>query len=105
MGIYKPGRPFRYKPGYSVDQPPARPGLYHFKNPNGDDYIGETNNLKRRTYEHLRSGKLSGDGFLEYKVADRRSTSYTRRQHEQTKILRHNPTLNMSKGGEGRIGR
>ena len=38
-----------------------------------------------------------------YKTADKRSTSKTRREHEQMKIKQHNPPLNKSKGGEGRI--
>ncbi len=45
---------------------------------------------------------MSGYTF-EYKVADGRSTSKTRRSHEQKKIEQHKPTQNKSKGGEGRI--
>lgn len=41
---------------------------------------------------------------FEYKVADQRSTSTTRRVHEQQKIAQHKPPLNKSKGGEGRRG-
>lgn len=40
---------------------------------------------------------------FEYKEADGRSTSKTRRVHEQQKINQHKPKLNKSKGGEGRI--
>lgn len=39
---------------------------------------------------------------IEYKVADGRATSKTRREHERQKIKQHNPILNKSKGGEGR---
>ena len=39
----------------------------------------------------------------EWKEADGRSTSKTRRVHEQQKIEQHRPTLNKSIGGEGRI--
>lgn len=39
---------------------------------------------------------------FEYKVADGRSTSHTRREHEKKKIKEHDPVLNKSKGGEGR---
>ena len=39
---------------------------------------------------------------FEYKVADGRSTSKTRREHEKQKIEQHKPSLNKSKGGEGR---
>jgi hypothetical protein len=42
------------------------------------------------------------DYTYEYKVADGRSTSNTRRVHEQKKIEQHKPSLNKSKGGEGR---
>ena len=40
---------------------------------------------------------------FEYKVADGRSTIRTRREHERKKIKQHNPVLNKSKGGEGRL--
>ena len=57
--------------------------------------------------EHLRRGKLAQEetrgGTLEWKTADGRSSSRTRRQHEQAKIARHDPPLNRSVGGEGRI--
>lgn len=43
------------------------------------------------------------DYTFEYKEADKRSTSRTRREHEQKKIKQHNPSGNKSKGGEGRI--
>ena len=39
---------------------------------------------------------------FEYQVADGRSTSHTRREHEKKKIKEHDPVLNKSKGGEGR---
>lgn len=70
-------------------------------------YVGETNDLARRTSEHIRSGKLpSGEGCsstIEYKVADGRSSSATRREHERQKIEQQKPPLNKSRGGEGRI--
>lgn len=108
MAIYKPGRPTKYNPTTDVGQkPPASPGEYRIRNGEGSIvYIGETNNLARRTKEHIRSGKLpTGEGCnstIEYKVADGRSTSRTRREQEQQKIAQHNPLLNKSRGGEGR---
>lgn len=107
MAIYKPGRPNKYNPTTeSGIKPPAKPGEYRMRDGSGRiTYIGETNNLARRTSEHIRSGKLpvgDGGGTLEYKVADGRSTSNTRRQHEQASIEKHQPLLNKSKGGEGR---
>jgi len=38
----------------------------------------------------------------EFKVADGRSTSTTRREKEKKKIKQHKPLLNKSTGGEGR---
>ena len=111
MSTYKPGRPNKYNPTTGVGQPPpAKPGEYRIRDEQGSiSYIGETNNLARRTREHIRSGKLStgqpGAGTIEYKVADGRSTSNTRRVHERQKIAQHQPPLNKSIGGEGRPAR
>ena len=109
MGVYKPGRPRKYNPGAGAGQkPPAEAGEYRIRGSDGKvTYIGETCNLRRRIDEHIRSGKLPADGkaesTVEYQVADGRSSSRTRRSHEQEKIARHTPPLNKSKGGEGRI--
>lgn len=108
MSVYKPGRPNKYNPTTGAGQkPPAKPGEYCIRDGQGAiSYIGETNNLARRTKEHIRSGKLSvghaGAGTIEYQVADGRSTSNTRRAHERMKIAQHQPPLNRSRGGEGR---
>lgn len=108
MSVYKPGRPNMYNPTTRVGRkPPAKPGEYRIRDVDGSiSYIGETNNLARRTGEHIRTGKLStgqaGAGSIEYKIADGRSTSNTRREHERQKIAQHQPPLNKSKGGEGR---
>lgn len=108
MSIYKAGRPHKYSPSSGTGQkPPARPGEYRIRDGSGTiTYVGETNDLARRTGEHIRSGKLPvGPGCrstIEYMVADGRSTSRTRREHEQRSIEKHRPPLNKSKGGEGR---
>ena len=86
MSIYKPGRPTKYDPSTGIGtKPPASAGEYRIRDSQGDIvYIGETNNLQRRTNEHIRSGKLvTGAGphsTIEYKVASADSTSATRRQ-------------------------
>lgn len=109
MAVYKPGRPHKYNPTTEKGSlPPMREGEYRIRDRNGNiTYIGETNNLRRRMNEHIRSGKLpKGAGensTFEYKLADRRSTSATRRAHERKKIKEHMPALNRSCGGEGRI--
>ena len=105
MGIYKPGRPSKFNPSTGGgNKPPSRPGEYRIRDSNGQmSYIGETCDLNRRANEHMRTGKLSGGSTFEYKVADGRSSSATRREHERSKIAQHNPILNRSSGGEGRI--
>lgn len=108
MSIYKAGRPWKFDPTTGAGhRPPNSPGEYRMRDGSGCiTYIGETNDLARRMREHIRSGKLpTGQGCgstLEYMVADGRSTSRTRREHEQQSIEKHHPTLNRSKGGEGR---
>ncbi len=108
MSVYKPGRPTKYNPTTGAGQkPPSKPGEYRIRNESGDImYVGETNNLLRRTGEHIRSGKLPAgedcNSTIEYKVADGRSSSATRREHERQKIEQHKPPLNKSRGGEGR---
>jgi excinuclease UvrABC nuclease subunit len=109
MSIYKPGRPSKYNPFTKEgSKPPKAPGEYRLRNSNGViTYVGETNDLSRRANEHKRNGKLSDaknfGGTFEWKKADRRSTSATRREHERQKIAQHKPALNRSVGGEGRI--
>ena len=111
MSIYKPGRPSKYNPSSRTgSKPPAKPGEYRIRDQNGKiTYVGETNDLNRRMYQHTHGGKLSDPrndgGTFEWKLADGRSTSSTRREHEQQKIAQHSPELNLSKGGEGRPAR
>lgn len=107
--IYKPGRPFKYTPATGRgSKPPAQPGLYRIRDGGGRIlYIGETCSLSRRIREHIRSGKISMNPtdrfYVEYQIADRRSTSRSRRAHERKKIRRHRPAWNRSAGGEGRV--
>ena len=104
MSIYKPGRPVKYTPYTGCGtKPPALPGEYRIRGTDGGIlYIGETDSLLRRMGEHIRSGKLTAGSTFEYQIADGRSTSSTRREHERAKIGQHQPPLNKSKGGEGR---
>ena len=106
--MYTSGRPKKYYPYTGKgEKPPHEPGEYRIRNSYGGiAYIGETNDLRRRMDEHFRRGKLApdtGNVSFEYKLADKRSTSRTRREHESAKIKQHNPQCNSSKGGEGRI--
>lgn len=105
MGIYHPGRPFKFTPSTGQGHtPPSKPGEYRIRDANGTiTYIGETNDLRRRMNEHIHTGKLKENHTLEFQLADGRSSSRTRRLHERMKIEQHNPILNRSGGGEGRI--
>lgn len=97
--LYKPGRP-------SKKEAPAKPGEYRWrKRETGEiDYVGETNNLKRREYQHERSSKpVSLDTHdFEWKVADARFSVDKRREHERKTIEKHKPILNLRAGGAGR---
>lgn len=98
MGIYKPGRPSR-------QQPPKAPGEYRIidKESGEKEYIGETNDLRRRKSEHQRAGKFNPESqYLEWQQADGRSTSGTRREHEKKKVDHHSPPGNKRRGGGGR---
>lgn len=99
MKTYKPGRPLKCNPK-------CAPGEYRWRNKKTGkiDYIGETINLKRRKSEHERSEKKisSKTHDFEWKVADGRSTSNSRRKHERKKIEQHNPQHNERLGGAGR---
>jgi len=109
MSIYKPGRPAVFSP-YTAkcgSKPPAKaPGEYRIFSSEGSiAYVGETCDLARRIREHQRSGKINPTDrpTVAFKVADGRSSSRTRREHERLKISQHKPALNRSGGGEGRI--
>ena len=99
MSIFRRGRPSRQKP-------PNRPGMYRFRSKQtGEiDYIGEAVNIARRIVTHLRSDKpvSTETHHIEWQVADRRSTSRTRRVQESVKIKKHKPRLNRRSGGGGR---
>lgn len=100
--LYKPGRPSR-------QEPPEKPGEYRWvcKETGEIDYVGETNNLKRRASEHERSEKPVGreTHHFEWKQADGRFGVDSRRNHEKNKIEQHNPSLNQRLGGGGRKSR
>lgn len=99
MSTYRPGRP-------SKQEPPNAPGEYRWRNKDTGsvDYVGETNDLARRKCQHERSDKpvSSSTHDFEWKQADGRSTSNTRREHERDKIEKHNPPFNQRGGGGGR---
>ena len=96
MGVYKRGRPSR-------QEPPSSPGQYIFRDRKTGErvYIGETSTLKLRIAKHLASGVFSlVTHLVEWKLADRRSTSKTRREHERRKIDQHKPPVTTDVGAE-----
>ncbi len=102
MGVYNRGRPrkIQYE---EVSDIPHKAGEYRIrdKETKAPLYIGETNDLRRRASEHQKTGKFGPGTTLEYMVANS-STSEERRKHEQQSIKKHSPSLNRSRGGEGR---
>ena len=100
--VYRPGR---YK-RTGADGMPSKPGAYRARSKKTGEvvYHGEAANLRSRDNQHARdkSPHKRGNYFTEYKVADGRSTSNTRRKHEKTKIRQHKPKFNQNGGGGGR---
>ncbi len=70
---------------------PRGPGVYTI-NDNGKKYVGSTNNLKRRTQEHMRNGK-SGTS-ISYKRTVTRQQAYNM---ERNTIKRTCPAKNKTK--------
>lgn len=69
-----------------------------------EEFDGE--NIKYRflpTYNGKLSGGRNEGGTFEWKVADGRTSSKIRREHERKKIKQYHPEMNGSRGGEGRI--
>lgn len=79
--LYKQGRPRKKDPS-------SEPGEYRFTNKESGeiDYIGETNNLKRRKKQHDNQSIFSDVTHdFSYKVADKRFSTDSRREHERKK--------------------
>ena len=108
--LYKPGRPVEYSPFENdpAKKPPHKKGEYRIvcKESHGKrsvEYIGVSNDLKRRMNEHIKSGKLnSSEQLFAYKVADGRASQTRLNDHERKKIKEHTPPLNKRAGGAGR---
>ena len=104
VGATYPRGPYRnVRPG---EKPPAKPGAerYVSKKTGKVVYQGETSNLRDRMAKQKRDKMpyTRGNYQPQYKVADGRSTSKTRRQHEARKIKQKKPRYNKRAGGGGR---
>lgn len=101
---YDRGRPQRIYPDTDdIAKMPDRPGEYRIYTAAGvSKYVGETSDLRRRISEHGAAGKIRAGQYVDYMVADGRSSSDTRRGHEKDSIEDKKPTTNQRKGGGGR---
>lgn len=101
-----PGRMHKTDTVKGKDCPiPNKPGNYrHTNKKTGEvEYVGESNNLRKRQQEHVRSGKLdTSKQNVEYSTAKKDATREQRRQTEKDHIKRHNPQGNKTIGGNGR---
>lgn len=92
---FGPGRPSR-------KAPPDHPGIYRWRNK-------ETGQIQDIGEGILRARKSAKEYpleqfYFEWKKADGRSTSNTRRVIEAIQIEKHNPPGNIRRGGAGRKG-
>ena len=93
----------------SKGRPPRGvPGVYRYqKRKTGrQEYVGETNDLRRRANEHKRDGRPFANPethVMQWKPMDGRTTTNTRRKVERSQIEKHNPKYCQNAGGGGRI--
>ena len=103
MATYKAGRYKTVKPG---DKIPAKPGAerYISRKTGKVVYQGESSNLRNRmgAQKRAKAPYTRGNYVPQYKVADGRSTSQTRRRHERRKVQQHKPKFNKRDAGGGR---
>lgn len=84
---------------------PTKPGVYrHVNNETGEiDYVGQTNNLRKRQQEHARAGKLdTNKQSIQFATAKPDATKDQLCETEKAHIAKHNPSGNTTKGGNGR---
>lgn len=95
----------RMRTAKKINKLPEQAGIYRFVNKvtGTVDYIGQTNNIKRRIGEHKRSGNFnSAIHNIVYGIAKANATRdalcFTEKQH----IKKHRPRNNKTQGGNGR---
>ncbi|HOE91388.1 MAG TPA: GIY-YIG nuclease family protein [Candidatus Cloacimonadota bacterium] len=84
---------------------PNTPGAYrHINKETGEvDYVGQTDNLRKRQQEHERNGKLDTKSqTVACKEAKADASKDDLCNTERDHIKRHNPSGNKTKGGNGR---
>lgn len=84
---------------------PSEPGMYRHRNKQTGEieYIGQTNNLRKRQQEHAREGRYDPrTQYVQYGIAKSGSTKDDLLQTEKNHISRHKPKGNTTAGGNGR---
>ena len=96
---------------YRRGNPPSAAGNYRYVNKRTGkvEYVGDSNDLRRRYQEHLRGAPPAFDPdkhHFDWKeqnpAMDEGEGLRERREKEREKIRQHNPTLNKNRGGGGR---
>ncbi len=84
---------------------PNAPGEYRHRNKSTGEveYVGQTDNLRKRQQEHARNGKLDTDKqYVQYGEAKSTASKDDLLKTEVDHIARHKPSGNTTKGGNGR---
>jgi len=84
---------------------PNKPGVYRHvdKETHEVNYVGQTNDLRKRQQEHARDGKLDTNRqYVQFSEAKEGATKDQLCQTEINHIARHHPSGNTTKGGNGR---
>lgn len=105
MGIFNKGRMNRHD---AISEKGSKPsnvaGLYYIRDKDKQvQYVGLTNDLKRREKEHIKSGKINKERpFFDFHIPKSGTTYDDLRYEEKRKIAKYNPPLNKTSGREGR---
>ncbi|MFI3190399.1 hypothetical protein BCS42_01875 [Crenothrix sp. D3] len=84
---------------------PSKNGIYqHINKKTGEvEYVGQTDNLRKRQQEHARAGKLDTETQkVRFAVAREGATKDDLLQTEKAHIKRNKPSGNKTEGGNGR---
>lgn len=84
---------------------PHKPGVYqHVNKKTGEvEYVGQTNDLRKRQQEHAREGKLDTEKQkVRYAASRDDANKDDLLKTEVDHIARHKPSGNTTKGGNGR---